>query len=83
MSKRNAYRWAAQVETLRRNRGRWMLLLPDVPVSAVRIVRERRHPDLRLDGEVVRVSARNVYVTRDGQRRCDLYLKLEEVAPPV
>lgn len=75
------YDWAKTVKALRRQKGRWLLVYQDVPVAAAKIVRQRRHPDLRLDTEVVRSAAMNVYVTKDGQRRCDLYLMLEDKQP--
>lgn len=83
MAARNSYRWEQTVTALRQQKGRWLLLHQDVPLAAAKIVRQRRHPALRLTGEVVRVSARNVYVNRDGQRRCDLYLLLEDVDPDI
>lgn len=83
MSKRITYDWPATVKTLRRNKGRWLLIYSDVPLAAAKIVRQRRHPALRLEGEVVRPNPMNVYTTRQGQRRCDLYLMLEDTDPPV
>lgn len=76
MSKRNTYDWPALVAKLRRRPGRWVLALADVPASTEKLVRLRRHPALRLEGETVLASMRNVYTDSDGHRRGDVYLKI-------
>jgi hypothetical protein len=71
--------WKRLVEDARkqaeRNPGKWWLALPDEPVRVVTTIRQRSHPDLRLDDGVLEARATHVAPTRAGQRRANVSVR--------
>jgi hypothetical protein len=61
--------------------GKWWLALPDEPQRVVTTIRQRSHPDLRLDDGVLEARADLAAPTRAGQRRANVYVRFTTNVP--
>jgi hypothetical protein len=82
LARRSKHDWEAVIRRLKRNEGRWILALPDVPIATVKLVRLRRNPALRTlpKGSSIDIDTVNVYGPR-GHQRGDVYLRYRANAP--
>jgi hypothetical protein len=62
-------------KTARRHPGKWWLALPDEPQRVVTTIRQRSHPNLRLDDGTLEAKADLAAPTRAGQRRANVYVR--------
>lgn len=67
--------WAGIVARGRENPGRWVLELPDSPAATLKSVRDRRHPDLRVEDGRLEGMILNEHVGPDRRKRGDIYTR--------
>ncbi len=76
------YRWPSIVAALRETPDEWRRMLPNAPLSVVKVVRLRRSPALRLDDGVIEVAAMFPHKGDDGRHRGDIWLRYVPTHPP-